>query len=145
MECNGVTFPELAWIMEQWGYKIKAEEFESFRAYTQGMFNRRRALIIKSGKSLEAIIFYFLTNDFEMIYKKGTWDIPEDNPAGSQIYLDKMICRRWNKQIRNVVKEAIETKFPCVLEGVYHRAPFDRCVKIMTEYGKKEAFFYSKI
>lgn len=140
-----MTFPELASIMEKWGYKIKDGEFESFRVYAQKMFNRRRVMLIKNGKSADAIIFYFLTNDYDILYKKEMWDVPTDNPTGSQIYLDKMICRRWTRDLRNAVKDAIEVKFPWVLEGFYHRAPFDRCVKIMTEYGKKEALFYSKV
>ena len=140
-----MTIPELSAIMEKWGYQIKSEEFDGFRNYAQTMFNRRRSILIKNGKSPEAILFYFFTHDYETFYKKATWDLPEDNPTGTQLYIDKMICRHWNKDIRNAVKAALEAKFPWILEAVYHRAPNDRCVKIMSEYGKKEALFYSKI
>lgn len=139
-----MTLPEFMNIMEKWGYAINPKQHAGFHAYAQGMFNRRRAMLVRKGKSPEAIIFYFLTNNYEQLYKKGMWDLVPDNFLGRQIYIDKMLCRRWNKEIRNTVKKAIEAKFPWVLEAVYHRAPFDRCVKIISEYGKKEALLCSK-
>ena len=94
------------------------------------MMKKNRVMLIDGPKGIEAIIMFHLTNSFEKLYKKGLWDIPEDEPDGSQIYIDKMICRKWSFSLRRKIQDTIEDYFPNVLEGYYHRAPYDRCVKI---------------
>jgi hypothetical protein len=116
--------------MYSWGYKIKDHEYENFRAYLEAMLRMNRIMVIWDRGRIICLIVYFLTKDFVNSYKKGTWDIPEDNPLGHQIYIDKMICSKWTVSIRKALQKSIEEKFPFVTEGYYHREPFDRLIKI---------------
>ena len=125
-----MTFDHLANLFYNWGWEVKPQHYQGFKSYLLEMMRRKRVMIVFKGELIDAVITYFLTNDYTKIYKKGEWDIPNDEPHGSQIYVDKMICRRWTPTLRRYVQEMIETTFPNVLEGYYLRAPYDRCVII---------------
>lgn len=125
-----MRFHRLAEIFYSWGWEIKHEHYIAFSDYLKEMLKLNRVMIIQDGESVEAVIMFYLTNDYEILYKKSTWEIAKDDPNGTQIYIDKMVCKSWNKDLRKSVQEAIEKKFPHVEMGVYHRAPKDRCVKI---------------
>ncbi len=130
-----MTFENLTQTMVRWGFEIKAHHYKAFQAYLEAMLTKDRVIVIRQNGQLEAIVFYFLTEDYSKLYKKSTWEIAKDDPEGHQIYIDKMVCRRWTKELRQAVKRAIELKFPHVQEAYYHRAPIDRCVKISRETG----------
>jgi hypothetical protein len=102
--------------------------------YCQAMLKKDRVIIIQNGEIIEAIIFYYLTNDWEKLYKKRTWDVVDDEIDGKQIYVDKMVCKHVTKEIRKELQEAIEKQFPQVELGIYHRAPKDRCIKIWRKH-----------
>lgn len=125
-----MTPDNLALVMARWGFEIKPHQYKGFQAYLAGMLKKDRVMVIRRNGDLDAIIFYYLTDNYLNLHKKSTWEIAQDNPEGHQIYVDKMVCRHWTRQLRESIRQAIERKFPLVTEGIYHRAPFDRCVKI---------------
>lgn len=122
---------QMANLMYKWGWVIRHEHYIAFCDYLKEMVKRNRVFIVKDEEEIIALCFYFLTDDFNEVYKKGTWDVIEDDPSGHQIYIDKLVCRTWTRKVRESVQEAIQTRFPQVAEGYYHRAPKDRCVKIL--------------
>ena len=125
-----MTFEHLANLFYNWGYEVKMEHYFLFRNYLLNMLNRDRVLIVKSGQLIEAIATYYLTNDYTKIYKKHTWDLVDDEPDGKQVYVDKMVCRRYSRFLRNLIGSSFEERFPKAEMLVYHRAPKDRCVKV---------------
>jgi len=125
-----MTFSQLTDIFESWGYVIKPEHYFGFKNYCQKMMKMGRVIVIVNGPNIEALVFFYLTNDYTKIYKKGEWDIAMDDMFGSQAYIDKMVCKRWTLEIRRKLQTLIEERFPSVKEAFYHRAPFDRCVRI---------------
>jgi hypothetical protein len=130
LEYYGMTFEKLSDLMNQWGYEIDPRQYFQFRYYTMEMLNRNRVMVLWNGPLIEAVIIYYLTDDFNKIFKKPMWKVVEDDPAGHQIYIDKMVCRKWNRHVREAVSRALKERFPNVKELVYHRAPKDRCVRI---------------
>lgn len=131
-----MTFLQLSNIFISWGFQIKPYEYQAFEYYTQEMLRRDRVMVIRDEQDFKAVIFYYLTNDYTKLYKKSTWETPGDEPEGHQIYMDKVVCQRWTKELRGALKRAILDKFPQVQEGYYHRAPNDRCVKILRGTGE---------
>lgn len=126
-----MKFHQLAESFYTWGWKIKHEHYVAFSDYLKEMLKRNRVMVIMDGAVVTAIILYFLTDDYTRVYKKGTWDLPKsDDPAGNQIYVDKLLCKKWTPEIRRLVQNAIQEKYPHVTEGFYHRSPNDRCVRI---------------
>lgn len=132
VECHTVmTFDNLANLMQNWGYEIKSTEYENFSNYLQAMLTKNRVMLIWDKGLISCVIIYFLTNDVENAYKKSTWEVPQDDPDGDKIYVEKMVCSGWSGGLRKLVYEAFKEKFPQVTEVHYHRAPFDRPHKII--------------
>ena len=125
-----MTTEQLSNLFLRWGWYIFPDQQENFKKFFREMLRRDRVMVITNDGNVEAVIFYFLTNDYKKLYKKGLWDTPEDEPKGSQIYIDKMICREWTHTLRRQIQDVIENHFPNVEEGYYHREPFDRLTKI---------------
>ena len=125
-----MIFDDLALTMIRWGYLINPSEYENFKTYLHGMLQKKRVMLIWSKVGLEAIILFHITNDYETLYKKSLWHIPEDEPDGKQIYVDKMVCRQMDMPLRRAIQTSIESNFPNVGEGYYHRAPCDRLHRI---------------
>lgn len=129
-----MRFNQMARLFYEWGWEIKHHQYIAFCDYLKEMLKRNRIMMVMNNDAIEAIIFFYLTNDYAHLYKKGTWDIVEDEPNGSQIYIDKMVCKKFTKELRIRLAQAIEEKFPQVELGVYHRAPFDRCIRIRRKH-----------
>src|SRR3990167_10832588 len=125
-----MRFHGLSQLFYEWGWVIKHEHYTAFSDYLKEMLKRNRVMVVTEGEEIQAVIMFYLTNDYTKIYKKRTWDVVNDESDGTQIYIDKMVCKKFNKELRIRLAEAIENKFPNVVEGFYHRAPFDRCIKI---------------
>ena len=126
-----MRFVHLANLMQSWGWKINHDQYIQFSDYLKEMLGMDRVFIVMDGDVIIAICFYYLTNDYETLYKKSTWAVVKDDPSGHQIYIDKLVCSKWTKLVRIAVQKAIQEKFPQVAEAYYHRAPKDRCVKII--------------
>lgn len=129
-----MKFHQLSQLFYNWGWQIKHEHYVFFSDYLKAMLKKNRVMVVKNGEEIEAVIMYYLTNDYKTLYKKGNWEVVEDESDGKQIYIDKMVCKKFTKELRVRLAEAIEEKFPQVELGVYHRAPFDRCIKIRRKH-----------
>lgn len=129
-----MRFNHLAKLFYEWGWEIKHEHYVAFSDYLKEMLKRNRVMIVMNGEEIEAVIFFYLTNDYTRLYRKPTWAIVEDEPDGSQIYIDKMVCKKFTKELHIRLYQAIEERFPQVVEAFYHRAPFDRCIRIRRKH-----------
>lgn len=125
-----MTFDTLLKVFDSWGHHIKTEHYWDFKQYCQTMLKKKRVIVVMSGEQIQAVVFFFLTNDYHRIYKKGEFKVPDDNPFGRQMYIDKMICKHWTPAVRRAIQDIIESNFIYVKEAFYHRAPKDRCVII---------------
>ena len=85
--------------------------------------------IFSDGK-LKAILTFFITDNYEALYKKSMWQVSDDEPDGKQFYIDKMVCAKFDKPLRIAINQHVAETFPNVDYAYYHRAPKDRCVKI---------------
>ncbi len=120
----------IAKLFYDWGWQIKHDEYVNFVDYLKEMLKRNRVMVVKDGENIEAILFYFLTENPEKFLKKGRWSILNDDQEASKIYIDKMVCKKTNRQMVRKIQDAIESQFPNVNVGVWHRAPFDKCVQV---------------
>ena len=127
-----MTYEHLCNLFYNWGWYVKPEAYKEFREYLLGMMKRKRVMVVMKDELIVAILCFYITNDYTKLYKKGTWDLAIEDENGSQMYIDKLVCRRWTKSIRELVQDSIEYQFPQVEEVYYHRAPKDRCVKLLT-------------
>ena len=113
-----------------WGYVVNTNCYEEFTNYAEEMISRNRVAAIEDDGKIKAVMFFYITDDFNKVYKKSTWAIPEENPQGKQIYVDKFICQKVSLNLRRQLQDLIETSFPNQDELIYHRQPFDRLIRI---------------
>ena len=125
-----MKFEHLANLMQNWGFEIRPEHYKDFEKYLKEMLKLNRVFIVYSGEFIVAIVIYYITRDYEKLYKKNTWEVGKDDPDGHQIYLDKMVARKWTLALRRYVEEMMFKSFPETKEAYWHRAPKDRCVKV---------------
>lgn len=125
-----MTFDQMLRVFDSWGHSLKTEHYWDFKQYCQIMLRRKRVICVMNGDQIQAVVFFFLTNDYNKLYRKSEFSTPDDNETGFQMYIDKMICKHWVPAVRRSLQEIIETNFPHVSEAYYHRAPNDRCVII---------------
>ena len=117
-------------LMKAWGHNLKTEHIAGFLYYFRQMVHKNRVATVSDEHGVQAVIFFYLTNDYRLLYKKDIWALALDKPSGCQVYVDKLVCREWNLEIRRKFQDFIESTFPNVTEAYYHRAPKDRCVRI---------------
>lgn len=111
-----------------WGYQIKPSQINRFNEYLWIMLRRGRVAMVENEEGLQAVIFYFLTDDLAPFENKPTWATPEDSDTGHIFFVDKMLCRKWTKSVREQIREQIEAKYPQVEEGHWLRRPYNRHV-----------------
>ena len=128
---------QMAQLVYRLGWVINHTHYVQFCDYLREMVARQRVFIIKENDEVIALCFYFITDDYNKVYKKDTWALVNDNQLGHQIYIDKLICSKWTKEVRVAVQDAIEEKYPHIEVGIYHRAPKDRCVKILNRRNRE--------
>lgn len=125
-----MKFNQLSNLFYSWGWKIRVEHYTAFSDYLNAMLKRERVMVIEDETGIQAVLLFFLTDDYNKVYKKRTWDIVSDTPQGHQIYIDKLICKHFTKPMRIAIEDAITTKFPQITHAIYHREPYDRRVLI---------------
>ena len=126
-----MTTNDLTDMILKWGYVINPTELDSFKYYVGEMLKRERVLTMWKGKKIKAIILFHVTNDYESVLKKSLWTLPEEVEDGHQLYLDKIVCEKMTLQLRRAIERELRLRFPKVNECYYHRAPYDRCTKIL--------------
>lgn len=117
-------------LFQYWGYAVDPRESHNLERYIKEMVKRNRVLLISNDGEAEAILTFFITNNFNQLYRKPTWATPEEDADGTQIYVDKMVCRRVTLPLRRKLQDTIEELFPNIEAAYYHRAPYDRCIRI---------------
>lgn len=125
-----MTFEHLLNRFYAWGKFVKSTQEKHLKKYFFEMLNRKRVMIIQNGDSVEAILFFFLVNDVKTYANRPIWSTPEDTEDGHIIFIDKMVAHNWTRELRKIVQEQIESKFPQVTEAFWLREPLNRNVII---------------
>ena len=123
---HNMKFSQLSRLFYQWGIPIKVEHYTPFCDYLHAMLKRNRVMVIEKDNEIVAVLLFFITYDYNKVYKKGSWDFIDDNEFGHQIYVDKLVCKHFDRDLHNAIEEAIVDKYPQVTEAIYHREPRDR-------------------
>lgn len=115
---------------QSWGMVMRQSEILKFNRYVSEMLRRNRVIIINGKDDMEAILFYFITDDHKKFDNRPLWSTPQDSETGSTIFIDKMVAKRWTKSLRLTVQNAIEEKYPFIEQAFWLREPKNRNVII---------------
>lgn len=125
-----MNITNLLYYFQSWGMQVKPSEVRSFYCYVNEMLKRDRVLIMDAEDGMEAILFYFITDDVHKFDNRPVWSTPEDSERGSTIFIDKMVARKWTKPLRVAVQDAIESRYPFIERAFWLREPLNRNVII---------------
>mgnify|MGYP001602317258 CR=1 FL=1 len=140
LQFSCMKFDDLYWTFCSWGFALKPEYYQRFKVYFEDMLVRRRVIGFQNEDGLMAVLTYFITRDHHTLANKPEFATPQDDELGTEIYIDKMVCKKWNLSLRRAMQDMIETTFPNVQMGFWHRQPDNRCVvtyKRGTKYAGK--------
>lgn len=123
-----MKFDDLYWTFCSWGFAIQPQYYQRFKVYFEEMLRRRRVLMIWDRDELQAVLMFFITRDHDTLANKPEFSIPYDDINGTEIYIDKMVAKQFNMKLKHSIQEALESLYPNVQIGFWHRSPNNRCV-----------------
>lgn len=118
----------LHFYFQSWGKMLKPDQVHNFNRYVSKMLMRNRTIIVNGENGIEAIMFYFITDDVKPFANRPMWSTPTDQEEGKVIFIDKMVAHRWTKSVRLAVMDALEKKYPEATEAYWLREPKNRRV-----------------
>ena len=130
-----MKFEHLANLFMNWGWIVEPADYEGFKNYLSTMLKRRHVVVIWNGPLIEAVMTYIITDDYHKFLGKPIWSTPEDEPYGLQVYIDKIVCRRFTRELWRKIRDFMEDNFQGQEEAVYHR-PFDNRTIIIKRRNK---------
>lgn len=89
--------------------------------YFQKMIDDGRIIVIKKDSKIHAFIAFSVTDNPEEFHKKGEWNFKTHNPSGKIVYIEKLISKGWNRDLRFQFEEMILKEYPNLERGVWHR------------------------
>lgn len=107
--------------MGELGARFNASKLWIIIDYVAKMLADERIVIIKKDGEIEGVAFCSLSNDYELYYKKDTWDYFQHDSKGSVLYLELLCCRKWTRELRKLFESEIVKKYPSIKEAVWHR------------------------
>ena len=132
---------DMEWILNEmvkWNFVVYKDYLADFKLYFEEMKKRNRILLVRDETGdLIAVLFFFLTSDYQSLYKKDLFATPDDEPTAHQVYVDKISAKFYNRELRNQIGDFFEAQFPQATELHYHRPPYDKHIIINRRKGAK--------
>lgn len=108
-------------LLGELGYRFRQSEVIPAIDYCNRMASEDRIIEISKDGNHYAILFYSMTDDIKPFLEKGTWDFREHNPQATIIYVEKLVARRWTKELRRDFEAMITAKYPQIEQAIWHR------------------------
>ena len=89
--------------------------------YVSKMLRDERIVELSSNGRVDGYLFYSICNSIEPYYKKKTWVYVPHIKNGHTLYVEKLVCKKWTKLLRQLFQSKILEKFPNLEQGIWHR------------------------
>ena len=103
------------------GCMFREKIIEDVIDYFALMLYDERIILITKDSQPHAVICFSMTNDPDLYLKKKTWDYLPHEPTGKIIYVEKIICKKWDKELRSQFEHEISKRYPKMQYGMWHR------------------------
>lgn len=107
--------------MGEMGLRYHQSEIAQAMDYTTRMIEDGRVIIITSHGEPVSIMFISLTNSPDNYLKKENWEYLTHDAHGECVYIEKIISRKWNREIRNLIESELSSRYPSFTYAVWHR------------------------
>ena len=116
-----MTYLDVLEIMHKVGYHIKRSVIHDVVDYVDNMLRDSRILVINRDGEPYALVLFSISNSYEPYFLKNDFDFLPHNPNGRIIYLEKLISKGWDKELRQQFEETILQIYPQLETAVWHR------------------------
>ena len=116
-----MTSSEVLYLFRRIGFDIDLRVLTKFTDYISSMMKDDRVLIIYENGEPYALLLYSITNNHIPYLLKSDWTYLEHDPDGSTIYIEKLISKGWNKELRQEFERKILERHPQLTDAVWHK------------------------
>ncbi len=103
------------------GIRYPKDAIDECIRYVENMVRTDRVITIRDGSGLNAIVFFSICNDWEPFYKKETWEYYDHTPTGNALYVEKIVAKRFTKEMRRELETLFLAKYPQLEFAKWHR------------------------
>ena len=107
--------------MGETGIRFKQDELSDIFYYIRSMIASCRVIELCDNETRYGYLFFSICNDIEPYYKKPTWRYVSDNKNGDKVYIEKLVAKAWNKELRKIVEKNLHQLYPNLVEAIWHR------------------------
>ena len=108
-------------ILGEMGCRFKTSQFNDIIDYFALMLDDERVILISKEGKLCAVLLFSITDDPELHLKKESWEYREHDPQAKTAYIEKLISKSWNKDMRREFESELIRKHPQIERGLWHR------------------------
>lgn len=112
---------EIIKIMGEMGFKFFERDLDKMIAYIMNMIKDERVIVINNDSQPYSVAFFSITDSVDEFLIKDTWDYKPHHPEGKIIYVEKIVSKGWDKDLRRILEHTVRTKYPQLEYGVWHR------------------------
>ena len=106
---------------EEIGVRYLPSKIHEIIDYTSKMLDNGRIITLSDESGLLGVMYFSVTDDYEPFLKKGEFEFKSHDPEAKTIYVEKMISRKWNKEIRLEFEKEVMKRYPWVNQCIGHR------------------------
>ena len=112
---------ELAKVLGEIGMKFYESQLQEMVRYFSLMLDNHRVIVINKDGSPYSVFFFSITDDPDHFLLKDTWDYRTHNQYGKIVYVEKLVSKGWDREIRVLFEGLIVDQYPQIEYGVWHR------------------------
>ena len=114
---------EIMLFMGECGARFRSRHLHVISDYIDKMLEDDRVIIISGNTGVTAVAFYSMCTLEECahLHDEGTWFYKPQNIAGNTFYVDKIISKCWDRNLRMAIDTFAGTRFPKIEYGAWHR------------------------
>lgn len=107
--------------LRYFGADLEREDLEEIRVYFGKMNLDGRIIGIGENGRLKGLLLFSITDSPSPFYKKRMWEYISHNIYGEIAYIEKLIIRKWTKEMRLRIEEILISRYPNLEYAAWHR------------------------
>ena len=112
---------ELMVILGEMKVRYRESDIEPGIEYFNSMIKDSRVIIIRKDYLPYAVLTFSITDEPDKYLKKGPWEYLSHDVNGKTIYIEKLISKGWDKELRRDFESTLTFLYPQIEYGIWHR------------------------
>lgn len=131
-----MNIEDILTFMGDCGAVFPSFQLEEIIDYFSNMILDGRFLAIYQDSKISGFITFSLCKNYEPFYRKSSWQFLGDDKSSKKIYIETMVCKKWNKYLRKELEKVLVEKYPQIEQAIWFRDKRDSDFKIIKRIEK---------